>query len=58
MWQIYVYLSCIKAHEIFAIFVSDTYLAITCEVNIAVACVLVHICKNVGSICQFSIVVA
>ena len=27
-----------------------TYMAITCEVYIAVVCIFVHICKNVGSI--------
>ena len=37
-------------------FVAGTYMAITCEVDIAVACVVAHICKNVGSVCVFSII--
>ena len=36
------------------IFVSSTCLVITCEVYIAVGCVLEHICINVGSICLSS----
>ena len=37
------------------IFVSGTYLAITCEVDNAVGFDLAYICKNVGSIFSFSI---
>ena len=35
--------------------VVGTYIAILCGIDIEVGCVLAHICKNVGSICQFSI---
>ena len=33
------------------IFVSGTYLVKTCEVRIAVGCILAYTCKTVGSIC-------
>ena len=39
------------------IFVVGTYMAIPCEVNIAVSCFLAHICKNGGSIFLNSIMV-
>ena len=35
-------------------FAAGTYLAMMCQVNIAVACVLAHICKTVGSKCPFN----
>ena len=38
------------------IFVSATYLAIMCEVSVAVGCILVHVYINVRSICLFSII--
>ena len=34
--------------------VSGTNLAKTCEIEGAVGCVLVYLCKYVGSVCQFS----
>ena len=37
------------------ILVSNTYMAEACEVDIEVACVFAHVCKNGGSICSFSI---
>ena len=36
------------------IFVSDTYFAIICEVEVASACVLPYICKHVGSLWPFN----
>ena len=36
------------------IFVSGMYLAITCELEVAVGCALVNLCKNTGSIYLFS----
>ena len=35
-------------------FAPGTYLAITCEVEVAFGCVLAYICKPAGSICSFS----
>ena len=37
------------------IFIAGTYMAIRCEVDITVACVLAHLCKNLGLICPCSI---
>ena len=34
------------------IFVSGTYLTITCEVEVAIGCVLTYIYKNIGSVCS------
>ena len=39
-----------------SIFVSGTYLAIMCAVSVAVMCILLHMCKNVGYMCPFSII--
>ena len=39
------------------LFVPSTYLAVTWEVYIADGCILAHMCKNVGSIYPFSILV-
>ena len=38
------------------IFVSDKYLAVICEVVVAVGCIVVDMGKNVGSVCLFSII--
>ena len=38
-----------------SIFVSEAYMAIPYELDIAFGCVLAHICKNVWSICPFNI---
>ena len=35
-------------HNMAGIFVSGTYLAITCEVEIELGCVLPYLCKNTG----------
>ena len=58
----YVYIASIEATTYVAymstlvgIFLSGTYLAITCEVGIAVHCVMAHELKIVGSICPFNI---
>ena len=37
-------------------FVAGTYITITFEVDIAVPCVLAHICKNVGSVCLSNVI--
>ena len=37
------------------LFISSTYLALTCEVYIAVGCVLVHVYRSICSICPCSI---
>ena len=36
---------------------SGTYLAIMCEVAVAVGCIFPDICKNVGCVCNISMVV-
>ena len=37
------------------IFVAGAYMATTCEADIAVACILTHLCKSIGSIYPYSI---
>ena len=50
------YLACMSYMLNFLnIFLSDTSLAITCEVDISGGCVLAHVCKNDKSVCPFSI---
>ena len=62
MWQIYVFTFSIYGHQIFGyvsnlvcIFVSCTYLAVTYNLDIAVGCILVCRCRNLVSVCPFSI---
>ena len=33
------------------LFVAGTYMAVTCELDIAVALILAQMCKNIGSVC-------
>ena len=56
IWFLHSFIIC--AHELICIcgilrgiFVVGTYMLIPCKVDIAVGCVLVHICKNIGSTC-------
>ena len=37
-------------------FVVGTYMEITCEIDIAVGFVLAYVCRNVESVCPFSMV--
>ena len=48
MWHIYANTSPRYAHQILGIYVSGRYMAITGEVEVAVGCVLVCICKMLG----------
>ena len=54
MWHIYAHTSSymhiiyiVYMQNVVGIFVFGTYLEITCEIEVAVPCVLTHICKNV-----------
>ena len=62
-----IHLLYIYIHQIFGIYgiyaqfgehiVFDTFLAITCEGDIAVGFIFEYTCKSAGFICQFSIMV-
>ena len=43
--------------NLMGVYVSSTYLAITCEICIVVGYVLAQICKNVGSVYPFNMLV-
>ena len=54
MKVVYLQSSLISGHELVAIFVSVTYLAIMCEVVVAVGCMLIDLGKNVWSMCPLT----
>ena len=41
----------IHVYSVEGTFVFDTYVRIICEVDVAICCVLAHICTNARSIC-------